>query len=514
MAEEYLTISQITQHISRTLAKDLELKKVYLKGEVSNFKQYSSGHCYFTLKDEENQLSAVMFYSSARHLKFKVENGMSVLVHGKIEFYKKQGKTQIKVFKILEDGTGSLHIQFEQLKKKLKSEGLFDKSHKKEIPKYPQKIGIITASNGAAIKDIISTIKRRWPFCEILVFPTLVQGEEAPPKIVKQIRKSQEYNIDVLIIGRGGGSIEDLWAFNEELVAREIFHCKIPVISAVGHEVDYTISDFVADIRAATPTEAGERVVPDYKNVKDELDHLNIRINKVISNKINYYTERLLNIKSRGLFKNPEKIYQNKELDLDFLKSRLNNTGNIIIHNKENNLNSLKNSYIIKNPYILIDKKEEKCENLTQEIKYKSKNLIKDKEIQLNKIKESYTIKNPYILIDKKEEKCENLTQEIKYKSKNLIKDKEIQLNKIKESYTIKNPNHIINLKSQKFLEYFNKLEILNPLSTLKRGYTLVKVDGHYISKSKNLKKGDKIEVEFSDGTINTEVLNKDNKSD
>ncbi len=464
MKEEYITVSQLTAHIKRTLAQDLELKKVYLKGEVSNFKQYPSGHCYFTLKDEKNQISAVMFYSSARHLKFKVENGMRLLVHGKIDFYPKQGKTQIRVFKIFEDGTGDLHIRFEQLKKKLKKEGLFEDEHKKAIPKYPNKIGVITASNGAAIKDIISTIKRRWPFCEILVFPTLVQGEEAPPKIVSQLRKSQKYDIDVIILGRGGGSIEDLWAFNEELVAREIFHCKIPVVSAVGHEVDFTIADFVADDRAATPTAAGEAVVPDYKNVKDELEHLNIRLNKALSNKLNYYTERLINIQKRSVFKNPEKIYQHREMDLDFLKNRLNNSGNSLINHKENKLYSLKNSYILKNPYVLIDKKQMQCENLARQITYKSENITKDKEMKLTKIKESYLIKNP---------------------------------------------NHIINIKSQKFIKLFNKLEILNPLSTLKRGYTLAKKDGHYISKSKDLKKGDKLEIEFSDGKINTEVLDK-----
>ena len=260
MEEKTFTVSEINYLINQKLKQDQNFKNILVKGEISNFSTNpSSGHSYFTLKDERSQISAVMFkFMKDRFLKFEPEDGMKVIVKGKIEVYEQQGKYQLYATKITEDGIGNLHIAFEQLKKKLEKEGLFDDTVKKAIPKYPKKIGVVTASTGAAIRDIITTIERRYPICEVVIFPTLVQGDQAKNQIVKQIRNAQNYDIDTLIIGRGGGSIEDLWPFNEEIVAREIYNCEIPVISAVGHETDFTISDFVADKRAPTPTAAAE----------------------------------------------------------------------------------------------------------------------------------------------------------------------------------------------------------------------------------------------------------------
>lgn len=269
MNDKYINISQLTRYIKYKIDNDIHLQDVYLKGEISNFKAHTRGHFYFTLKDEEARISAVMFSSNASKVKFSPQDGMKVLVTGKISVYPANGSYQIYVNEMLEDGIGNLYIAFEQLKKKLAQEGLFDESHKKEIPKIPMHIGVITAPTGAAIRDITSTIKRRWPIAEVILFPALVQGEMAKDSVVNQIKLADTYKLDVLIIGRGGGSIEDLWCFNEEEVARAIYHASTPIISAVGHEVDFTIADFVSDMRAPTPTGAAEMAVPNKSDVEN-----------------------------------------------------------------------------------------------------------------------------------------------------------------------------------------------------------------------------------------------------
>ena len=245
---KYITISDLNRYIKAKFDIDSNLNNVYLKGEISNFKHHTRGHFYFTLKDENSRLSAVMFNFNASKVGFEPEDGMKVLVSGRISVYEATGSYQIYVNTMEMDGIGNLYLEFEKLKKKLASEGLFNPEHKKPIPKYPKTIGIITAPTGAAIRDILSTIKRRYPIAKTILFPALVQGEGAKESVTRQLKKAQEYDLDVIICGRGGGSIEDLWCFNEEMVARAIYESKIPVISAVGHEIDFTIADFVADL--------------------------------------------------------------------------------------------------------------------------------------------------------------------------------------------------------------------------------------------------------------------------
>ena len=291
MNDKYITVSQLTRYIKYKIDNDVNLNEVFLKGEISNFKAHTRGHYYFTLKDDGSRINAIMFASSAKKLKFMPSDGMKVLVTGKISVFEANGGYQIYVNDMLEDGIGNLYIAYEQLKKKLEAEGLFDQTIKKKIPRIPKRIGVVTAPTGAAIKDIISTIKRRWPIAEVYLFPALVQGEDAKEDIVKQIHNSINYDIDTLIVGRGGGSIEDLWAFNEEIVARAIYECPVPVISAVGHEIDFTIADFVADLRAPTPTGAAEMAVPDINDIKAYLEQIKIRLNKAITNDIKRYRE-------------------------------------------------------------------------------------------------------------------------------------------------------------------------------------------------------------------------------
>ena len=293
MDREYITISELNQYVKGLLDDNIFLNKVYLKGEISNFKAHTRGHFYFTLKDEGSRLNAVMFSYNTNSLKFQPTDGMKVLVCGKISAYVPTGAYQIYVESMEEDGLGNLYIEFEKLKKKLASEGLFDPAKKKKIPKVPKRIGIVTASTGAAIRDILTTIKRRYPICETILFPSLVQGSDAAKDIVKKIEIANTYDIDTLIVGRGGGSIEDLWPFNEEIVARAIYNSKVPVISAVGHEIDFTIADFVADLRAPTPTAAAELAVPNIDTINTYLENAINRSTLSLNNLIDIRRESL-----------------------------------------------------------------------------------------------------------------------------------------------------------------------------------------------------------------------------
>ena len=416
MNDKYITITQLTRYIKYKIDTDVNLNEVFIKGEISNFKAHSRGHYYFTIKDEGARINAVMFATSTKKLQFTPEDGMKVLVTGKISVFEANGGYQIYVNDMLEDGVGNLYIAFEQLKKKLEAEGLFDQRLKKPIPKIPTRVGVITAPTGAAIKDIISTIKRRCPLTEIYLFPSLVQGEMAKDDIVKQIKKADAFGLDTLIVGRGGGSIEDLWPFNEEIVARAIFECNTPVISAVGHEIDFTIADFVADLRAPTPTGAAEMAVPQLNDMSSYLNQIKIRLNNAVVNKVKTYKNRLNDIKNRNILKNPIALYQTKEMIFS---------------------------------------------NTLERLKFSLINLTNIKEKELLKVKNSYILKNPYQLLDK---------------------------------------------KSNKYLQIISKLETLSPLLTLKRGYTMTKVNDKVVKSSKDLKKGDNITVEFNDGNVEATV--------
>ena len=369
MDKEYLKISELNNYIKNLLDGDIFLNRVYLKGEISNFKNHTRGHLYFTLKDDTSRISAVMFHSSAVKLTFTPEDGMNVLVSGRISAYPAQGSYQIYIDKMEVDGLGALYIEYEKLKKKLAMMGLFDENHKVPIPKFPEKIGVITASTGAAVRDIMSTIKRRYPICEAILFPCLVQGKDAAPDIVRQIKRADAYGVDTIIVGRGGGSIEDLWAFNEEIVAKAIYECKTPIISAVGHEIDWTIADFVADLRAPTPTGAAEMAVPTVLDINTLLDNYKIRLNRNIKNMVNTKFIKLRSLKQSFILKNPMSMYEVKEQKLDALIENINKDIKSIIVNKENLLNNLKLSYTLKNPMELIKDKKIKFEMLINTLK-------------------------------------------------------------------------------------------------------------------------------------------------
>lgn len=350
MNNDYITVGALTRYIKYKFDNDANLQNIAIKGEISNFKRHSRGHFYFTIKDEESRINAIMFASQTKSVQFEPIDGTKVLVRGRISVFPSTGNYQIYVDEMIEDGVGNLYALYEKLKADLKKEGLFNPEHKKEIPKIPKRIGIITAPTGAAIRDIISTINRRYPLCEVILFPSLVQGKEAKDDIVRNIKLADTYDLDTLIVGRGGGSIEDLWAFNEEIVARAIYECNTPVISAVGHEIDFTIADFVADKRAETPTGAAEIAVPSKTDLLKLINQLEIRSSKNMNNILETNKKILDRIKSSYILSNPMSIYEIKEQKLDNLIDKTNTIINLYLNNKNNKYSNLINKLGVLNP--------------------------------------------------------------------------------------------------------------------------------------------------------------------
>lgn len=451
----YITVGQLNNYLRRKFEADTNLDHVYIKGEISNCKLHSRGHLYFSLKDETSVISAIMFQGNASTLNFEPKEGTKVFAEGKVTIYEATGKYQIIITKMQPDGIGELYIAYEKLKKELEKEGLFKESHKRPIPKYPTRIGIVTAPTGAAIRDILSTIKRRYPICETILFPALVQGETAKFSVVENIKKAQEYDLDVLIVGRGGGSIEDLWAFNEEIVARAIYESRIPVISAVGHEVDFTIADFVADLRAPTPTGAAEMAVPNVNDVFKVIENYKIRINENINNKLSLMSKHLDALKNSYVLKNPLGIYEVKEQLLVTLMDKLNNIVSGKIKNNLEKLNYLKDSYVLKNPLSLYEKDRQKVKSLMDRMTPSIQSKI---DIEINR------------------------------------------LNNIKRNRVFTSPENIFKDKSKNYELILNKLELLNPLSILKKGYSVVTIGDKSIKSYKDLNINDKVNIRLGEG--------------
>lgn len=361
--EVSLTVTDINNYIKNIVDGDFFLSNVTLKGEISNLKFHTRGHLYFSLKDENSKINAVMFNYKNLGLNFIPKDGMNVIVKGKVSVFTTGGSYQITVSNMKEDGIGNLYLLFEELKRRLQREGLFSPEHKKKLPRIPKKVGVITASTGAAVKDIISTINRRFPLTEIILFPTLVQGVGAKENIVKMINEANESDVDVIILGRGGGSIEDLWAFNEEIVARAIYNSTKPIVSAVGHEIDFTISDFVSDMRAPTPTGAAELVVPSKVEIQSYLNDYKGRIISVINKKIKSYTDTFSKLKSTYILKNPISMYEIDEQKLDNMLEKL---GSIMTYKLEREKSELNNLSKMISPNMLnrLDKEKIKLENI------------------------------------------------------------------------------------------------------------------------------------------------------
>lgn len=323
MNENTLTVSELNNLIKTLIDCEPMLNKVCVRGELSNYKIYPSGHHYFTLKDSESSLRCVMFKSSASKLRFRPESGMGVTAFGRVSVFPRDGAYQLYCTDLIPEGTGDLQIAFEQLKAKLASEGLFDPEHKKQLPPFPKKIAIITSSAGAAVHDMIRILGKRWPMTKVILLPVRVQGVEAPPEIVGAIRYANKHKIaEIIITGRGGGSIEDLWAFNDERVARAIYDSELPVISAVGHEPDVTISDYVADVRASTPSNAAEVAVPNAADMRELLENLGIRQSQAVRKKMITISSKLEELKKRRVLQTPMAYVDSKRAELDYVKDK------------------------------------------------------------------------------------------------------------------------------------------------------------------------------------------------
>ena len=336
------SVTELNNYVKRILDNDENLKNVFVTGEISNFKNHYSGHMYMTIKDEGGAIKSVMFSSYASRLKFVPENGMKVIIFGSVSLYNKDGSYQLYITDMQPDGVGALNLAFEQLKEKLSKEGLFNIEFKKAIPQFPKKIGVMTAPDGAAVRDIFSILKRRYPVAEIVFCPVAVQGETAAPSIAKAINLFNEKNAaDVLIVGRGGGSLEDLWAFNEEIVARAIFESKIPVISAVGHETDFTIADFVADLRAPTPSAAAELAVPDIFELKAELLGLKQHLSVLMRNLLLSEREKITNFEKQVTLLSPVNKIQNSRQELSNAYEKIVNSMNLRLNDEKNKLSVL-----------------------------------------------------------------------------------------------------------------------------------------------------------------------------
>lgn len=455
----FLTVRELTVLIKYNLENDIRFKNILVKGEISNLKIHPTGHWYFTLKDKFSRISCVMFASYARNVKIKVTEGMQVILTGSIGVYEQGGGYQLYVNNIQPDGLGLLYLQFEQLKKKLQEEGLFDDKYKKNIPEYPMRIGVISASSGAAIHDIFTTISRRWPICEKILIPASVQGVNAAPTLVEALIKADTMNFDVIIIARGGGSLEDLWPFNEEIVARAIFNLKTPIVSGVGHEVDFTISDFVSDKRAPTPTGAAEMVTPNISEVFSKINNYKSRIINGFNNILKYHNQKLNNIKTKNIFVNPEYLYINHSLVVDNLKNKLLSNYN----NLFNNLTNTKN---------LLFRRLEKN--------------------QISLFNNLRNINNQYL-----------------NKIINLMNNKINNFNYI-YNYSTNLKLLFNNTYQKKFNEFkinISKLDSLSPLKIMSRGYSLVTKDSKVIKEIKDVNINDNVNIELKDGHINAKII-------
>lgn len=437
MEQRYLTVSAVNQYLKAKLDQDIHLQKIYIQGEISNLKFHRSGHYYFTLKDEKSRINAVMFSSYASKLNVRLEDGMKVLVIGSLSVYVAGGNFQLYVYHVALDGIGQLHIQFEQLKKKLYQEGLFAKEFKKSLPAMPKTVGVITGYPSAALEDILRTISQKNPLVKIKIFPTLVQGENAYIKIIERIKQADSMDLDVLILARGGGSLEDLWNFNQEALVRAVFACETPIITGVGHEIDTTLVDYVSDYRAATPTAAANIAVPDINELLMINDQKADYLQTLITHRMTQMHQRLEYYRTHPRLNDPQLLVS------DFK--------NQLVHHDT----------------LLVEK---------------TSALIKQYHYQQNQTYQRFI--NTYQL-------------KIRQWQNNIIQNQQQMYHFTKD--------HFVQEKHQ-FLNLVKQLNLLNPLSILERGYTVVSQEDHIIKSVNDVKKGQEIDIRFSDGSVKAKI--------
>lgn len=399
MNEEYVTVSALTKYIKYKFDKDPHLGRVYLTGEISNFRLRPT-HQYFSLKDENAIISATMFQSAFKKIQFRPEEGMKVLVIGKVSVFEKSGQYQINIEHMEPDGVGALYLAYEQLKKKLEAEGLFSLP-KKPIPQFPKKIAILTSESGAVIQDIQTTVARRFPIVQLVLYPTVVQGVHAVNSILKNLDLVEQEDYDVVIIGRGGGSIEDLWAFNEEPVVRRVAELSIPVISSVGHETDTTLIDFVSDMRAATPTAAAEIATPVLMEIHQQLRNLQTRLEQALSRQLQIKRERMQALANASIFQNPERIYQVYQQRVDQLEMRLQQMMQQSVQHKRQQL--LKNQHRLElgSPSRRVQTEKQALQYLAKRLEQAQGQLMKDKKQQFQRAIQQLDLLSPLKIMNR-----------------------------------------------------------------------------------------------------------------
>lgn len=396
MKDNYLTVTALTKYIKRKFDTDSHLKNIWLRGEVSNYKLHSRGHMYLTIKDDQTRVQAVMFAGNNRSLKFEPENGMNVLIKGEISVFEPFGQYQLYIQQMEPDGIGSLYLAFEQLKEKLYKAGYFEEKHKKKLPAFPKHIGIITSPTGAAVRDIITTLKRRYPIAEHTIIPVLVQGQHASASIKSAIEIANEQaRFDVLIVGRGGGSIEELWSFNEEIVAEAIFRSTIPIIAAVGHETDITISDYVADLRAPTPTAAAEIVVPSQQELKVKLYNSKRSLVRTLKRAIETKEQHLQRMRQSYAFRYPEQLLKQKEQELDKHVERLEKAYDLQVRRKRETLANMTMRFLNQHPQRQLDQTKKELNVLIKQNNNYMTQIFNQKSGQLSTAIEKLILLNP-----------------------------------------------------------------------------------------------------------------------
>ena len=399
MSEEYVTVSALTKYIKYKFDKDPHLGRVYLTGEISNFRLRPT-HQYFSLKDENAIISATMFQSAFKKIQFRPEEGMKVLVIGKVSVFEKSGQYQINIEHMEPDGVGALYLAYEQLKKKLEAEGLFSLP-KKPIPQFPKKIAILTSESGAVIQDIQTTVARRFPIVQLVLYPTVVQGVHAVNSILKNLDLVEQEDYDVVIIGRGGGSIEDLWAFNEEPVVRRVAELSTPVISSVGHETDTTLIDFVSDMRAATPTAAAEIATPVLMEIHQQLRNLRTRLEQALSRQLQIKRERMQALANASIFQNPERIYQVYQQRVDQLEMRLQQIMQQSVQHKRQQLVKHQHRLELGSPSRRVQTEKQALQYLAKRLEQAQSQLMKDKKQQFQRAIQQLDLLSPLKIMNR-----------------------------------------------------------------------------------------------------------------
>ena len=449
-------------------------RNVYVKGEVSDMFISAYGHLYFNLKDKKSQVPCIVYKWFRRNLQFDIEDGMKLLVIANVVVYAPHGKYQLDVRSATEDGLGQLYVKYQQLKKKLEKEGLFDDKHKKDLPHFVKRIGVITSKGGSVIHDIVKTVNENWPFCQVFLFPAAVQGENSKTELVTQIAKADDSDMDVLIVARGGGSIQDLWSYNEESVARAIFNAETPIISAIGHEDNITLADLVADKRASTPTMAASLAIEDKKNIMENINHYNSRLITFVSSKIEDYKKQMQFMLSKPLFADETYVYKSKKRDFDDLCSRFDSSSGELVKSNRVMLDKITTEYVIRHPCKMqLDKSKSNLNELTNRLIDAMDFIINSQKVNLDKASDKFKFHSEKLLASKRNSleisksyfKANPCQDKIDLSKKELVSNKNMiikevnlrvennkrELNYVLEKSIFKNPNLIYSNKSRDF---------------------------------------------------------------